>query len=243
MYCQAMTIHNPLSAEALFIDIDGTAVDSEPLIRSIIEKMADNAGYKINPSHWQKFAGLGDKGIWEYIVAEHPDFQDSYPSAHAFEIARMKIYVAQIDNVQPILPVRNLTETFLDAGKPVVAVTTALREIGTRNLIAGGYRIGDIPLFAAEDATDIGKRLKPYPDLYEMAFQATANLTPHLMKSHSLGLEDSPNGALASLRAEIPTIQFNNYSRFLNRDELHSIRNMAEYYKSMPVSEFHRLTR
>ncbi len=203
-----------LSYTGLYIDIDGTAVNSEPIIREVIGEISLPAGYKVEPKHWDTLAGLGDKGVWAKICEWHPPFAETFVSGPEFEKARLKRYVERIDEVQPHQSVLDLTNAFLDAGKPAYAVTNSPPRIAVPHLKGTGYPLDCMAgLITETEANNLGLPSKPQPAMYDMAIErertrsAIVGLSADFTKVSCLAVEDSPTGVEAGLRAGMTVIQ------------------------------------
>lgn len=224
--------------DALFVDIDGTAVDSEPVIRKIINQMSADAGYVLSPKAWDELGGLGDKGVWAKICEWFPDFSKSYENGDVFEYARLEQYAKRIDEVQAHPSVKRLVNLFIDQAKDTGAVTNSKPEIAVRHLEGTGYPLDKMFLLTEFDAHSRGLKSKPEPALYHMAYHKTASnrldrgLVSNFKKAGCLVLEDSPNGARAGLRAGHTVIQLIDLAKPLGMEEVRSFtaRHRSKYH-------------
>ncbi len=215
--------------KALFIDIDGTAVNSEAIIREVIHEISLPAGYDVKPKDWDTLAGLGDIGVWTQIVKWCPEFAETFPTGEDFENARLERYVERIGEVQPYKPVQDLVNMFIQNGKDVCAVTNSPPRIANPHLIKTGYPHKTMGLFTQDHAYAVNLPTKPEPHLYDMAYHATgaARLSRGVgdvfNKINCLVLEDSPTGVKAGLKAGMTVIQFTDMCGEMDPDEVREL--------------------
>lgn len=236
------------SFQALFTDIDGTAVDSEPIIRKVIENMAEEAEIIITPDDWSILGGLGDKGVWKNLTNRSNHFLSVYKSGEAFEKARLERYIERITEVAPHQPVLDLTHHFIAAGKPVWAVTNSPPRIANPHLENAGYPLESMGLVTELDAHEKGLPSKPERGMYSLAFYQAAlgNLSPGdtkiLRRENCLVLEDSPNGTRAGLREEMVTVQLIDLSPPLAAEEVVDLTSgHPERYFPMTLAQFEQV--
>lgn len=241
---------NLLDYEAAFIDIDGTAVDSEPVIRRIIEDMAREAGFHLEPDCWKVLGGLGDKGVWKQLHAWRSDFNLTYNTAEFFEEVRLSRYFDCIANTKPHQPVLEFTHMFIEEGRDVGAVTNSPPRIAEPHLCNAGYPRDKMFLLTEIDAHSRNLPSKPHPALYNMAFHQVGlkrldrGVQKPFEKASCLVLEDSPNGARAGLRAGHTTIHFTDLANPLAREEVDDLTySNGSIYHPMPMAEFDRLVK
>ncbi|MEM7618142.1 MAG: HAD family phosphatase [Pseudomonadota bacterium] len=214
-----------IDAEAAFVDIDGTLVNSEPIIRDVIEELAKEAGYNFKEKDWDSLAGIGDREVGKQIATWCPEFADKYPTGEDFEIARLKRYEERIGEVKANQPALDLVNLFIKAGKPVVAVTNSPIHLAKKHLKIAGYPADKMGLISQEDAYDRSLEPKPNPALYELAFYKTAldrldsGVQGGFKRKKCLILEDSGTGVRAGLRAGMMTIQFTDMCKVLDSEE------------------------
>lgn len=212
--------------QALFIDVDGTAVQSEPLIYNIVNDMVQRGGYQLTNENWQYlFENNGDDYLWEIVCDWHPAFKDSYPSAQAFEDA----YVQQVQNkahkadVQQ--PVLNVVKQFLENAQDVAAVSNSLTVVIEALLETAGYPIDDFSHVVGKDfILSQGRNKKPAPDPYLYTLdrindfrdgEGKAPLSP----SDCLVIEDTKTGVRSALKAGMTVIQILEDKDAIDMDE------------------------
>lgn len=236
-----------MDADALFIDIDGTAVNSEPVIREVIEELAAAAGYNFKPKDWDILAGIGDREVGKKLAEWSPKFAEKYPTGEAFEVARLRRYVERIGEVRANQPVLDLVNAFVGAGKHVVAVTNSPIDLATEHLTITGYPIQDMGLISQEDAYERRLEPKPSPALYDLAFYKTGlamldlGVCGKLKRKNCLVLEDSATGVRGGLRAGMMTIQFTDMCKVLDSDEAAKISTRKASFHPMRFSDMSQM--
>ena len=212
--------------KALLIDVDGTAVDCEPRNRSVIEDIARNAGFDIQPHHWDFFAGTSHETIWGHLSGDvenftegTPEFKKAYPTAEHFEKACEAGYKSRAHDIQANPAVIEIVHDFLANGKPVVAVSNTNTDIIKSALESTGYPVGEfIDAIGKDRVIKAEKRPKPAPDPYyyglEKLNKAIKNGSPNLQiaPQDCLVLEDSKTGLRAALEFGATVIQITDYS-------------------------------
>lgn len=204
--------------KALKTDIDGTAANSEPIIRKVINDMARDDGYELTDEHWDHLGGIGDPAVFYKICEWHPPFARLFEDGKIFEAARIDRYVENIPLVRAHQPVLKTVEWFLENQKDVCAVTNSPDRVATPHLVHTGYPRDKMGLLTLDDGP-----AKPDPALYNMSFQRCALKFPGLQKHHCLVLEDSATGVRAGLRAGMVTIQFTDMCKPLEDAEAEAI--------------------
>lgn len=179
---------------ALFVDMDGTLVDSEGALYRLYEKTLASYGFRgsreefdelVGPTIPEALAILKKRyGLSLPIDQLHSHYQAALRALYSHEIA---LFDGAVD--------------FLlfakERGMAIALVTASSRENVDALFAARG--IGH--LFDAL-ITPEGERGKPAPDLYYRALKETATSA-----ERALVIEDSPNGVMAALAAEIETVQ------------------------------------
>ena len=236
--------------QALFTDIDGTAVASEPRNQIVIEDLTRAGGYEIKPEDWDDLVGSGDEFIWLGICKKHPDFVKTYPSADAFEQACADEYARRLDEIELHEPVRDIVVEFIQNSRDVAAVTNAITRTGIDNLRHTGYPLDDMAfVLGKDDVKNAGRKIKPDGDHYLYALEllngqrAAANKPP-LAPEDCLVLEDTQTGVRAALRAGMTVIQITDSTNALPDEEAKDL--MALYggsYYTTTLSDIQPLAR
>ncbi|MCB9989764.1 MAG: HAD family phosphatase [Rhodospirillales bacterium] len=195
-----------MKIRACFIDVDGTAVLSEPRNRAAIEDVAAEGGFTITKDHWKKgFAGAGDEVIWERICEEFPEFKNSYADAKSFEDACVDAYAKRISEVEVNRPVLEMVHYLHQNDVYIGVVSNSLESVVRQNLDHTHYPTDEFNVIVCKDEVrKNGMKTKPSADPYKLALdQLNAKLPPGvdpIKPSECLILEDSKTGSRAGLR-------------------------------------------
>lgn len=199
----------PPPLDAVFWDMDGTLVDTEPLWNAVQRRLVEEAG-----------------GIWTTELAHRPTGQALDVSARRLQHAGVRREVQEIieisldgviDRLSDELPWRpgapSLLARLHRAGVPCALVTMShlpLVRAVTERLPAGAFRF-----CVTGERVDRGK---PDPEPYLTAVALMRSRVPHLSLQRSVALEDSLPGVTSAVAAGLPTIAIPHLTE-LPRDE------------------------
>lgn len=196
---------------AVFWDIDGVLVDSEPLHREKIEAIAldplrtgasDPRGVTIQKSDWAELHGKGDHYIYNWIKVRAPDYPldeteflktcEDYYLAHA---AQLKVRAGA----------REAFNHFAAKRLHQVAVSSGVRAQVDANLTTAGVKM--LFSLAAGDTKEKKPNPEPYNTAHERLLSKIENVSAELRdKSKCIVIEDSASGVEAGKRAGMTTI-------------------------------------
>lgn len=189
------------SIEALFIDFDGTILDTETVEFRVWEEVYQYYGLELPLALWADSIGRGINDI-KFDPYAYLEEQVSQPLEDAIVRVRRRERYYELVEAEPVRP--GIIEYLQDArqiGLPVAVVSssnhdwvdTHMKRLGLISEVAFTRCFGDVPL------------AKPHPDLYLSACE-TLGISPPM----SATLEDSANGLLSAKRAGVFAIAFPN---------------------------------
>ncbi len=209
-----------MSIRAVFLDLDGTTVDTEARNRRAIEQESSKAGYDIKPTDWEFLAGQGDGIIWQKIALIKPEIMTTFGDAASFEAACLRAKFERICEVKKIDETGEAIKLFRENKLDIVAaVSNSTGPEAKASLKQAGYSTSDFDFcLFRDDIERLGLRAKPFPDPYieamrmanerlkakaEAAGETFVPLTPE----ECLVLEDSRTGVRSGLAARMNVIQ------------------------------------
>ncbi|MFT5317679.1 MAG: beta-phosphoglucomutase [Chlamydiales bacterium] len=179
--------------KAVLIDLDGTLVDSLPMIYKIYLKFLKAYGFEGSK---EKFAALNGPRLQEVMLILKEEYGISDPVdslVDKYSTETLKVYesVSMFPGAREFLEFaqRNGLKLALVTAAPRLAVNVFLDKHGLENI------------FSVIVTGDEVERAKPDPLIYIKALELL-----HLSSEDVLTIEDSPNGAQASVEAFIPTV-------------------------------------
>ena len=214
---------------AVFVDVDGTVVDSEPRNRRAIEAVALIGGHRIMPEDWNTLAGQGDSIIWGHLSDINPSLKDVFHTAASFEQACTNAKLINIKDVRAIPETLAVLALFRENKLDIAPVSNSITPDAMASLKHSGYEEADFAFCLFRDELQrIGLRAKPHPDPYQEAlrrmdaFMAARDGDAHKpLKPHEcLILEDSKTGGRSGLHAGMHTVQMTNETPALDDDEV-----------------------
>ena len=221
-----------MTIRMVFLDVDGTTVDSEQRNRRAIEEAARVGGHKIQSKDWDHLGGNADGIIWSLITQFKPDFKKVFNDAASFEQACLNTKLDRIHEVKKIEEVFDAINLLRRNDIPVAPVSNSITSDALASLMHAGYAQEDF-LFCLfrDDLARKGLRAKPYPDPYEEALRMTNGrlkaaadaageaFTP-ITPSECLIFEDSKTGARAGLAAGMSVLHILDDALPLDADEV-----------------------
>lgn len=202
-----------MSIRCVFLDVDGTTVDSEPRNRRAIEEAARIGGHKIKPKDWDYLGGQGDNVIWSLISQIMPDFTEVFNTAASFERACLNAKLDRIHEINKIEEVFEAIDLFRRSGIKIAPVSNSITPDALASLEHAGYSREDFVFcLFRDDLTKKKLRAKPHPDPYQEALRMMnaalkqaadaagenhADITP----AECLVFEDSKTGVRSGLAA------------------------------------------
>lgn len=217
-----------MALRAVFLDVDGTTVETESRNRRAIEEVARIGGYHIQPDDWNFLAGQGDAVIWQQINSIKPDFCEVFNTASSFERACLNAKLLRVNEIRKVDETAEAIALFRENALLIATVSNAIRNDATASLEMAGYDIASDFLFSMflEDIRNAGLRPKPHPDPY---MEAMRQMNVHLASQQTssgllrpeecLVLEDSKTGARSGLQSGMIVVQITDESPALDSDE------------------------
>jgi beta-phosphoglucomutase len=192
---------------AVFFDLDGTLVDTEPLHFEAFNEILRRAGAPISrEDYFTRFIGLNDHDCFAAAMREHGKQFDEARLAE-FIARKSEFYLAMITGRDIFYSgaidfVRKCHERF-----PLMLVTGTLRHEAEAILRAGGIRDLFLDIVAAEDV----ERGKPAPDGFVAALGRIGFILrqrDRIEPRECLAVEDTAAGIEAAHQAGMITLAF-----------------------------------
>ncbi len=198
-----------MELKSLIFDVDGTLADTEDAHRLAFNDAFAKAGF---PWVWDRalykelLAVTGGKQRIRFFLEKtndaalkRPDINELIPTLHA---SKTEFFINRLKGGQ--VPLRPGIEKLIQQARAqgmAISIATTTTPINVETLIR--VNLGDDALDWFEAIGDGGKVpvLKPEPDVYDWVLEQVG-LEPH----QALALEDSRNGLVAAMAANIPVL-------------------------------------
>ncbi len=192
-----MTAAEPSTAftftvDAVLFDMDGTLVDSTPVVEDLWSQFANHYGLALSEILAYSHGRQTRDTVTRFLPAGH-DVEEVVSGIQAVELNRT-------DGITEIAGVRRLLET-LRNGRTAI-VTSAPRSLATRRLAAAGLGLPEV-LIAGDDVP-VGK---PDPSGYQEAARLLG-----VVPSRCLVIEDAEVGIQAAVAAGAQVLVVGDYS-------------------------------
>ncbi|HOJ22346.1 MAG TPA: HAD-IA family hydrolase [Armatimonadota bacterium] len=179
---------------AVFFDMDGLLVDSEPVHAAAYVDAFERAGLALHPDEYRAHVTLGGGSIRDLYAAKGGT-PEGWPAL--FE-RKCELFAKHVREEMELLPgASELLQALADRGTPCLLATGSGRVNATVILERFGLR----PYFAAILSGEDVSRAKPDPEIFLKA-AALIGASP----AHCVSLEDSPKGVRAATGAGVPCI-------------------------------------
>ena len=192
-----------MALRALFIDFDGTIIDTESPETYLWEDTFRVYGVEFPAEYFTWAVGRGADEITERpldILVRLLDSKGALPDDFEGERIERDYRRRRLDAIyaEPIRP--GMLELLIEANQakiPCAVVSSSRHEWVDSHLAR--LRLTDY--FVATICADDALRAKPYPDLYELACQKLA-----VSPEEAVAIEDSPNGVRAAADAKLAVV-------------------------------------
>ncbi len=190
---------------ALFCDFDGTILDTEAAEFATISSLFTEHGVELDRSRWTSIIGTSQPspyfwvGWLEAAVGRPVNHQAIYDEQRR----RNQAYVERLAPREGIIEL--ITEA-VELGVPRLVVSSSSKSWVLENL----ERMRLLTLFDAVVTREQAPRAKPFPDLYLHALTKIPRAKSGIDVRSVVALEDSHNGSLAAVRAQIMTVTSTN---------------------------------
>ena len=181
--------------KALIFDFDGLILDTETPEVTVWENIYKEHGFELPIEEWEKT--VGGYGISTFNAAEHLTLLSSGKVDSVSSNLRYRAESDAIIHASSILPgVMDLIQEAKSSGlKVAIGSSSPHSWVDTHTKRLGIYDLFDFII--CQDDVEKGKT-KPHPDIYLKVLEQL-----DVKNNEAIVFEDSPNGVLASRRAEI----------------------------------------
>ena len=191
-----MHMDNTNTFSAIFWDIDGTLIDSEPTHQAALIACVRHYGIDEQKIPQDRFTGMHMQHVWA-------ELQNLFPPETTYRDWNAVIeqsYMQRVDQIAPMPEAPNVVQT-LGKSYRQCAVSNSGRNIVDANI----RRLGiEKALFLSVSLDDV-KRGKPDPQPYLLAIDAL-----NIEACQGVAIEDSRSGLQSAKTAGLTTIAFRN---------------------------------
>ncbi|GAE31836.1 HAD family hydrolase [Halalkalibacter hemicellulosilyticus] len=193
--------------KVLIFDFDGLVFDTETYDLEAFQELYKKYKVDFPLEEWMNSIGSSLKfDPYEHLLVSCPEI-----SRDDIRLERSNLYQELLEGKSP----REGVEDYLKRAKQL-GIKIALASSSTRSWIDYHMnKLGIISYFDYICTSDDVEKVKPEPDLYKKILRYF-----EISPKEAVVFEDSPNGSLASIRAEIPCVIVpNETTKFLKFDE------------------------
>ena len=212
--------------EAVFFDMDGTLIDSEPLSDRLVSKLLDERGLPAPPFPLSRFHGQTWATVEAALVELHPSLT-GLGLADRFEREFHELLARELPPV-----IAGARDAFTAAARHGAAGIVSSSPRATIEVVAAALGLAPDVIVGAEDV----RRSKPHPECYLLAAER-AGVAP----ARCLVFEDSEAGLAAARSAGMTAIAVRgNRSETLDTALSRHARSVIGDYADLPPEFFDR---
>ncbi len=179
--------------KALIFDFDGLILDTETPELDVLQKIYKEYGCSLSVQRWGKIVGGSGASTFDPVADLEACTGVSIPRESLF--ARWRAEARARIEANPVLPgALSLLDEARERGLKLAIASSSPHEWVDGHLA----RLGLTPRFGAVLCAEDVPRVKPSPDLFELALRKLG-----VRAAEAVVFEDSPNGVLAAKRAGI----------------------------------------
>jgi HAD superfamily hydrolase (TIGR01509 family) len=190
-----MKLHLP--PDAVFFDMDGVLLDSEPVWQEAIDAIFARLGITLDAAMQAHVAGMGNVESMHYVLARHPqvtaDVRDLCDRMDAFVLARIRAGIGAIPGAPELL--RELAARAIPLALVSTSAPVLMQAVIAAHRLQGLFRV----VLSSEE---VGPG-KPDPAVYREAVRRM-----QVESSRCVAVEDTVNGARAAHGAGLNVIAF-----------------------------------
>ena len=183
-----------MTTKAIIFDFDGLIFDTETYELKSFEQLYEKYGVEFPKDEWLRIVGtISTYDPYETLTGAHPQLMKNDLMAE---------YAALFEKIVEGETVREGVKEYIERGKQL-GLKLAIASSSSRKWIEKYLAvIGlDVALFDVICTSDDVKNVKPDPELYEKVL-SHFDIEP----GEAIVFEDSANGSLAAIRANIPCV-------------------------------------
>lgn len=185
---------------AVLFDMDGVIFDSEPIHEEIFRRFSQKLGVSISSAEYQRLIGASSVSQWTYMK-ERFDLDGTPQELSDAKMALYKEYLKATSGLKPIEGLPEFIKELNHASIPFALASLSTADVIEATLSAIGLNLTFLTRVGGNDAPNA----KPAPDIFLLA--------AHRLDAAPEGcvvIEDSTNGILASQRAGMRSVGFDN---------------------------------